>query len=103
MIVRLDGLIYNPKKKLDIRLRWDFSWCYIRGSEKGGGIMASCDVGTKVSYFVAGLGIGAAIALLFAPQSGEETRKQIAEKAQDGKDLCRRQGPRNSQTGGRSG
>ena len=48
--------------------------------------MASCDVGTKVSYFVAGLGIGAAIALLFAPQSGEETRKRIAEKAQDGKD-----------------
>ena len=48
--------------------------------------MASCDVGTKISYFVAGLGIGAAVALLFAPQSGEETRKQIADKAQDGKD-----------------
>ena len=46
--------------------------------------MADCNVPTKVSYFVAGLGIGAAIALLFAPQSGEDTRKQIAEKAQEG-------------------
>jgi gas vesicle protein len=48
--------------------------------------MANCNIATKVSYFVAGMGIGAAIALLFAPQSGEDTRKQIAEKAQDGKD-----------------
>jgi len=38
--------------------------------------MANCNVATKVSYFVAGLGIGAAVALLFAPQSGEDTRKQ---------------------------
>ena len=54
--------------------------------------MASCNVGTKVSYFVAGMGIGAAIALLFAPQSGEETRKQIAEKAQDGRDFVASKG-----------
>jgi len=49
--------------------------------------MANCNVATKVSYFVAGLGIGAAVALLFAPQSGEDTRKQIAEKAQEGTDF----------------
>jgi gas vesicle protein len=49
--------------------------------------MANCTVGTKVSFFVAGVGIGAAVALLFAPQSGEETRKQIKEKAQDGSDF----------------
>jgi gas vesicle protein len=48
--------------------------------------MANCNIATKVTYFVAGIGIGAAIALLFAPQSGEETRKQIAKKAQEGKD-----------------
>ena len=54
--------------------------------------MACCNVTTKVSYFVAGIGIGAAIALLFAPQSGEETRKQIAEKAQDGKDFVAAKG-----------
>ncbi|MGA3327511.1 MAG: YtxH domain-containing protein [Terriglobia bacterium] len=54
--------------------------------------MANCNVTTKVTYFVAGLGIGAAIALLFAPQSGEETRKQIAEKAQEGKDYVASKG-----------
>ena len=54
--------------------------------------MADCNVSTKVSYFVAGLGIGAAIALLFAPQSGEETRRQIAEKAHDGSDYVAARG-----------
>ena len=54
--------------------------------------MADCSVTTKVSYFVAGLGIGAAIALLFAPQSGEETRKQIAGKAQEGTDYVAAKG-----------
>ena len=49
--------------------------------------MANCSVGTKLSFFLAGLGIGAAIALLFAPQSGEETRKQIKKTAQDGSDF----------------
>jgi gas vesicle protein len=33
-----------------------------------------------------GVGLGAGIALLFAPQSGRETRKYIARKAQDGRD-----------------
>ena len=54
--------------------------------------MANCNVATKVSYFVAGLGIGAAVALLFAPQSGEETRKQIVEKAKDGSDFVASKG-----------
>lgn len=49
--------------------------------------MANCNIATKVSFFVAGIGIGAAVALLFAPQSGEETRKQIVEKAKDGSDF----------------
>jgi gas vesicle protein len=54
--------------------------------------MANCNVVTKVTYFVAGMGIGAAIALLFAPQSGEETRKQIVDKAQEGKDYVASKG-----------
>jgi gas vesicle protein len=54
--------------------------------------LADCAVGTKLSYFVAGIGIGAVVALLFAPQSGEKTRKQIVDKAQDGKDFVASKG-----------
>jgi len=52
----------------------------------------ACSVSTKVAFFLAGFGIGAAVALLFAPQSGEETRKQIAEKAQEGRDYVASRG-----------
>ncbi len=54
--------------------------------------MATCSVSTKVAYFLAGFGIGAAVALLFAPQSGEETRRQIADKAQEGRDYMATRG-----------
>lgn len=54
--------------------------------------MANCNISTKVAYFMAGLGIGAVIALLFAPQTGEETRKQIADAAQDGRDYVASKG-----------
>jgi gas vesicle protein len=43
--------------------------------------------GEKVLYFVLGAMIGAATALLFAPRSGEETRKLIASKAREGADV----------------
>jgi gas vesicle protein len=54
--------------------------------------MANCNGSTKVAYFLAGLGIGAAVALLLAPLSGEETRKRIVDKAQEGKDYVATKG-----------
>jgi gas vesicle protein len=42
--------------------------------------------GEKALYLVLGAVIGAAAALLFAPRSGEETRKLIMTKARDGAD-----------------
>jgi gas vesicle protein len=43
--------------------------------------------GDKVLYFLAGAGIGAIFALLFAPKSGRETRDMIARTANDSRDF----------------
>jgi len=48
--------------------------------------MACDNLGSKLSFLLAGIGIGAAVALLFAPRSGEETRKLIGMKAGEGRD-----------------
>jgi len=42
--------------------------------------------GTVVVAFVLGAIAGAAVALLVAPASGEETRRMLAEKAREGRD-----------------
>ncbi len=39
------------------------------------------DNGGKLVWFVAGAAIGATIALLYAPQSGEDTRRYLGKKA----------------------
>lgn len=48
--------------------------------------MANCGIATKIGYFAAGLGIGTAVALLFAPHSGKATRRLLADRAEEGKD-----------------
>ena len=48
--------------------------------------MAQEDNSGKLIWFFAGASIGAAIALLYAPVSGEETRRLLKEKALEGKD-----------------
>jgi gas vesicle protein len=45
-----------------------------------------------ISYFVAGVGLGAAVAILFAPKSGKETRRLIADKAGEGRDYVAARG-----------
>ena len=42
--------------------------------------------GTVVAAFVLGILTGAAVALLVAPQSGEETRRYLKEKAREGRE-----------------
>jgi gas vesicle protein len=42
--------------------------------------------GTVVVAFVLGAITGAAVALLMAPASGEETRRMLAERAREGRD-----------------
>jgi len=48
------------------------------------------NVGSKVSFFLVGLGIGALIGNLFAPKSGEETREYLSSKADEGKEYAQR-------------
>jgi gas vesicle protein len=48
------------------------------------------NVGSKVSYFLVGLGIGSLIGILFAPKSGEETREYLSSKADEGRDYAQK-------------
>jgi gas vesicle protein len=54
--------------------------------------MAKCSVATKVGYFLVGASLGAVVVLLVAPETGEQTRKLIAEKAEEGKDYVASRG-----------
>jgi len=40
-------------------------------------------------WFLAGLGIGAAAGVLYAPRSGDETRQAIRSRAEDGREFVR--------------
>lgn len=47
--------------------------------------MTQEDNSGKLAWFFAGAAIGAAIALLYAPKSGEDTRRLLKDKALEGK------------------
>jgi gas vesicle protein len=40
----------------------------------------------KLIWFIAGAAVGAAVALLYAPKSGRETRRYLGEKASEGRE-----------------
>jgi gas vesicle protein len=42
-----------------------------------------------ISYFIVGMGVGVAVGLLMAPRSGEETRRILRTKADEGADFIR--------------
>jgi gas vesicle protein len=50
------------------------------------------DNGDKLIWLLVGAALGATVALLYAPQSGDHTRKLIARKARKGRDLVVEQG-----------
>jgi gas vesicle protein len=57
-------------------------------TSKGRVIMADSgsSVGSVVAAFALGALAGAAVALLYAPASGEETRRRMARRARQGRD-----------------
>lgn len=48
--------------------------------------------GNSLIWFLAGLSIGALVALLYAPRSGRETRRYISKKADEARDFVSERG-----------
>jgi len=55
-------------------------------SENSSPCANACGLGTKLMFLAIGGGVGAAIALLFAPKPGKELRQDIADAATKGYD-----------------
>jgi gas vesicle protein len=56
--------------------------------------MAEREGGNSCLWFLAGLGVGAIVGVLYAPHSGEEMREAILSKAQEGSERAREQARR---------
>src|SRR5690242_20977810 len=63
-----------------------------RGSAKGRQHMS--DKGGGFGWFLVGLGIGAAVGVLYAPKAGYETREDLASSAREGTEYMREQSRR---------
>jgi gas vesicle protein len=50
--------------------------------------------GSSFLWFLAGLGVGAVVGVLYAPKAGDEMRETIRSKAQESADLARQQARR---------
>jgi gas vesicle protein len=48
------------------------------------------NAGSKVSFFLVGLGIGALVVVLFAPKSGDETREYLSDRADEGREYAQK-------------
>ena len=47
---------------------------------------SSCSGGSGVLWFLAGMGIGTAVGVLFAPKTGRETRDSLMSAAEEGRE-----------------
>ncbi len=45
--------------------------------------------GNSFAWFLAGLGVGALVGILYAPQSGSETRESLRSRAEEGRDYMK--------------
>ncbi len=60
----------------------------MRDKETSEDVVVVRDGGSAVKWFVVGAVLGAGVALLFAPQSGEETRRAIRRRARELRDYA---------------
>jgi gas vesicle protein len=54
--------------------------------------MAKDDSGNAIAWFVAGAALGAAVALLYAPKSGKDTRKLLNRTTREGREAVEASG-----------
>ncbi|HWX52990.1 MAG TPA: YtxH domain-containing protein [Verrucomicrobiae bacterium] len=54
--------------------------------------MSDRDNGNNFMWFLAGLGFGALVGVLYAPRAGKETREAILNSAQEGRDYIKHRG-----------
>jgi gas vesicle protein len=54
--------------------------------------MSDRDSGNNLMWFLAGLGFGALLGVLYAPRSGRETREAIINSAQEGAEYLKTRG-----------
>jgi gas vesicle protein len=54
--------------------------------------MSEDNGGNSFLWFLAGLGVGAVVGVLYAPKSGEETREAIREKFEEGREFIATKG-----------
>lgn len=47
---------------------------------------------SNLPYFLLGIGVGAALGVLYAPQTGKELRRELRSRADGGRDYVRRRG-----------
>lgn len=50
------------------------------------------DIGDRILWFMVGAAAGASVALLFAPMTGDKTRRIISRKAREGRDVLNDRG-----------
>jgi gas vesicle protein len=52
----------------------------------------SDDRNSSIGWFLAGLGLGAAVGILYAPKSGRETRENLLDRADEGREFVTQRG-----------
>jgi gas vesicle protein len=66
-----------------------YAQAFLDPNEKETFVMAEDNTNQGIAWFIAGLGVGALVGILYAPKSGRETREDIAQSARESSEYLR--------------